>query len=306
MHHRAARYAAVLAALTSVPVSAMASAPTRAIAPPADTHRTAHVSIVETGAGSPVILIPGLASPRAVWDGIVPELARSHRVILVQLNGFGGDDSGANAADGVLDGVVADLSAYIAAGKLEKPAIIGHSMGGLLGLMMAKAHPDQVGRIMIVDALPYIGTLFVPNATVEAVRPMADAMRRSIAAARGPGRPAAASGTGDPGGNMSITPEGRRRVADWGLKADPGAVGQAMYEVMTTDLRGDLSGIATPATMLYPSSPAVPPATAKALYEAAYAAMPHVRLVEVPGSYHFIQLDQPARFAAEVKAFLAE
>jgi pimeloyl-ACP methyl ester carboxylesterase len=59
--------------------------------------RLSHISIQSIGSGDPAVLIPGLASPRAVWDGIAPELARTHRVILVQVNGFGGDDRGANA-----------------------------------------------------------------------------------------------------------------------------------------------------------------------------------------------------------------
>ena len=57
-------------------------------------HRLAHISIVSEGHGSPVVLIPGLSTPRSVWDGIVPELARTHLVLLVQINGFAGDDPG--------------------------------------------------------------------------------------------------------------------------------------------------------------------------------------------------------------------
>jgi pimeloyl-ACP methyl ester carboxylesterase len=47
--------------------------------------RLPHTSIVSEGSGPSVVLIPGLSSPRAVWDGVAPELARSHRVILVQV-----------------------------------------------------------------------------------------------------------------------------------------------------------------------------------------------------------------------------
>ena len=56
--------------------------------------RLPHISIVSEGSGSPVVLIPGLSTPRAVWDGVAAELAKSHRVILVQVNGFAGDDPG--------------------------------------------------------------------------------------------------------------------------------------------------------------------------------------------------------------------
>src|SRR3954468_15738720 len=68
-----------------------------------------HISIEVTGSGSPVFLIPGLSSPRATWDGVVPELAKTHRVYLVQVNGFAGEAPGANLQPGILDGVVADL-----------------------------------------------------------------------------------------------------------------------------------------------------------------------------------------------------
>ena len=89
-----------------------ASAPTTR--PASAEQRLAHISVVAMGSGSPIVLIPGLSSPRAVWDGIAPKLAASHRVYLVQLNGFAGDDPGANLQPGVLDGVVADLHTYLA------------------------------------------------------------------------------------------------------------------------------------------------------------------------------------------------
>ena len=84
--------------------------------------RMDHISVVTMGKGSPVILIPGLSSPRAVWDGVAPNLAKTHRVVLIQVNGFAGDDAGANLKPGVLDGVVADLDAYIARNQLRGAA----------------------------------------------------------------------------------------------------------------------------------------------------------------------------------------
>src|SRR4051812_41625505 len=81
---------------------------------------TTHISIMVTGAGSPVFLIPGLSSPREVWDGVVPDLAKNHTVYLVQVNGFGaGDSPGANLQPGVLDAVVSDLNNYIVGEKIK-------------------------------------------------------------------------------------------------------------------------------------------------------------------------------------------
>ena len=257
------------------------------------------------GTGPDVILIPGLASPRQVWDGARSALGGRYRLHLVQLNGFGGTPAGANGEGGILPATVAELSRYIAANKIRRPAIVGHSMGGFFGLTLAKEHPDQVGRLMIVDSLPFIGALFDPSATAESIAPRAAAMRDMLKARAGAPPPtpqeAAAAAVG-----MSRKSEGRAKIGGWTRLADQKAVGQAMYEVMTSDLRPDLAAIRTEILMLYPWDEAtVDEARARAIYEGAYAAAPNARLVAVPHSQHFIMIDQPERFHALLAEFLA-
>lgn len=262
-----------------------------------------HISVVATGRGSPVILIPGLSSPRAVWDGVVPDLARSHRVYVVQVNGFGGDAPGDNLKPGILDGVVADLETLIVREKLGKPAIVGHSMGGLVSLMFAKAHPDHVGRLMIVDSLPLYGALFAPTATVDAVRPQAAAMRDMLVATAGDPAKRAANAERTANG-LAATPDARAKVKAWGMAADPRVTGQAMYEDLTTDLRPDMAKITAPITLVYPWSDALPKAVAEGLYKREYGAAPHVTFVDVPNAAHFVMLDQPKAFADALDTFL--
>ncbi|GAA0327274.1 hypothetical protein GCM10009087_41910 [Sphingomonas oligophenolica] len=100
----------LLLAFASLPFAAQPTAGNCAAAAPAAAAATApvqleHISIAVTGSGSPVFLIPGLSSPRATWDGVAPELARTHWVYLVQVNGFGGDAPGAHPQPGILSGV---------------------------------------------------------------------------------------------------------------------------------------------------------------------------------------------------------
>lgn len=258
-----------------------------------------HISVTVTGKGSPVVLIPGLATPRAVWDGIVPSLARMHRVYVVQVNGFAGDDPRANLQPGVLEGVVADIHGLIAREKIFGVAVVGHSLGGLVGLMLAREHASDVGRLMVVDSLPFIGALFSPVATVPLVEPQAKAMRDRMAAGYGkPADPAVAQATAR---QLASKPESQAMVATWVGRADPRVSGQALYEDMTTDLRPAMSGITTPITLVYPTSPA-----ADAVYRANYKDAPHVRFVTVDDSAHFVMLDQPAKFAAALEGFLAD
>ncbi|WP_294044560.1 alpha/beta hydrolase [Sphingomonas sp.] len=277
-----------------------APAPASTVAAPAEV-RMDHISVVTMGKGSPVILIPGLSSPRAVWDGVAPMLAKTHMVVLVQVNGFAGDDAGKNLGAGMLGGVVADLDAYIAKHRLQGAAVVGHSMGGLLGLMLAKAHPADVGKLMIVDSLPWFGMLFGPTATVTAVEPRAKAMRDAMAATYGKPNAANAQGTAKA---LALKADSQAKVVDWVMKADPRVSAEALYKDMTTDLRGDLASIATPITLVYPSSAGLPAAMADPFYKGAYAAAPHMTFVRVDDSAHFVMLDQPEAFAKALADFV--
>ena len=258
--------------------------------------RLPHISVQSIGSGPPVVLIPGLASPRAVWAGIAPELARTHRVLLVQVNGFGGDDPGANLQEGILPGVVADLVRYLDDNRIARPAVIGHSMGGLLGMMLARAHPEHVGRLMIVDSLPFFGVLVAPGATVETVRPLAAQLRTMLS---GP----ASAQSAPP--NMSLTEAGRAQIAAWMSAANHPVSGQAAYEDLTSDLRADVPAIGrVPVTVLYAVPDPAMAAMFRTTFAGAYAAAPSIRVIPVEQSAHFIMLDQPERFREAVTAFL--
>ena len=263
-----------------------------------------HISVVSIGKGTPVILIPGLSSPRTVWDGVAPGLAKNHRVYVVQVNGFAGDAPGANLSPGILDGIVEDLHTLIAREKIAGTAIVGHSMGGLVALKLAEKHRADPGRIMIIDALPFIGTLFSPAATVAMVEPQARAMRDAQAASYGkPVSDAAVQAIAD---RLALKPVARALVSNWARAADPRVSGAAMYEDMTSDLRPVMKTIATPITLVYPWSAGGPTKPqADALYRAAYKDAPHVAFVDIGEAGHFVMLDQPVAFEEAVGAFLS-
>jgi pimeloyl-ACP methyl ester carboxylesterase len=173
-------------------------------------------------------------------------------------------------------------------------------MGGLVGLMFAKAHPDQIGKLMVVDSFPFAGTMFGPNLTVAMIEPQGKMMRDQAIASYGKPNEAAAEAIAN---RLALKPESRAKVKAWSMAADPRVSGEAMYEDLTTDLRPDLAGIKTPITLVYPWNAGLPKPTADALYKGAYAAAPNVTFVDVGDSAHFVMLDQPAAFATALTAF---
>jgi len=263
--------------------------------------RLAHISIVSEGSGSPVVLIPGLSTPREVWDGVAPSLAKNHRVILVQINGFAGDDPGANLKPGIISGAVDDLHAYLTANKLGPAKIVGHSLGGLAALELAKAHPEDASALMIVDSLPYVGDIFMPNAAVAQLEPQAKAMRDQMVASFGKSDPAIATRTAS---GMALTPAAQAKVASWIEKSDSRVSGEAMYEDLTTDLRPDMPAITTPITLVFPYSQTMPKEKAEPFYHGEYAKAPKVSFVPIADAAHFIMLDQPGAFATALADFV--
>ncbi|MFC0632947.1 alpha/beta fold hydrolase [Brevundimonas balnearis] len=263
------------------------------------------LSVEVLGQGPDVILIPGFASSREVWRAEAERLSAAHRVHLVQLAGFAGEPWAHGQGGPFLAPVVGELERYIRERGLKRPAVIGHSMGGLLSLMLADAAPEAVSRVMSVDSLPFFGALFGPTATPETVRPAAQATAAAILSADEATfrRQQAQTAIG-----LARSPAAREAMVEWSMASDRQALAAAISEVMTTDIGPRLSGIRVPVTAVYAADAdgGAPAAMADAMWANAYAALPDKTLVRVDGSRHFIMADQPARFAEAVDAFLAE
>ena len=261
------------------------------------------LSVEVIGSGPDVVLIPGLASSREVWRPLATRLAATHRVHLVQLAGFAGEPW--SHGDGpFVEPAVIELARYVAEAGLETPAVIGHSMGALLGLRLAQTHPEAVGRLMSVDSLPFFSALYGPTATAETARPFAEQARAAMVATTDPtARRAQGEATA---AGMARDPAARTQIVEWTTTSDVHAVASAMADVMTTDARPGLAAMKIPVTALYATDAAggPPPAMVQAMWEREYASLPGVTLIRVDGSRHFIMADQPERFGELVDEFL--
>ena len=90
---------------------------------------SARISVRSAGSGSDVILIPGLGSSPRVWAEMVKAIP-GHRYHMIQVSGFAGQPVGANNVGPVAAPVAEEIARYIAEQGLQKPAVVGHSLGG--------------------------------------------------------------------------------------------------------------------------------------------------------------------------------
>ena len=111
--------------------------------------RAGSISTMQAGAGPPVVLLHGLGATKVSFLPTVGALAGRHRVIAVDLPGFGDSDKPLGApydAPFFARAVVALLDAL----GLERASLVGNSMGGRVALEVGLAHPERADRLVLL------------------------------------------------------------------------------------------------------------------------------------------------------------
>lgn len=272
---------------------------------PATTGLPPAFAVHVTGSGRPVILIPGLSSSGAVWDGTVEHLKDRYQCHVLTLAGFAGQKP---IAAPFLETVRDQLAVYIKEQNLDHPAIIGHSLGGFLALWLASRDAGSTGPLVIVDSLPFLPAAFDPAATAGSMKAAAEQARDGMAA----GGPAFLSRSEAAVKTMITRPEDVALAMTWVKTTDPRSAGNAVYDMFTHDLRPEVAKITAPALVLgtwiaYADKPGDPVMRAEVLknFETQFAGLKGARIVLTDHARHFIMLDDPAWFYAQLDPFLA-
>ncbi len=280
---------------------------------PASVTTVGTLRVEKYGSGSPaMIFIPGLACGSWVWDGAVQKYSGSHTVYVVTLAGFDGLPAPAGPA---LDGADASLLQLIATQKLDRPILVGHSLGGLLAIRFGTEHAAMLRGVVSVDALPVFAAF--AQSTADQRVAAADGFSAQMRAAPAAQFQAQQQKTV---GSMITDPAVAARASALMAKSDQQASATYMDEFLKTDLRPDLPKLTVPTLEVaaVPTTPAAfegPQAATTTIADrmAAYkqfestlfVGAPNVTIVPIPNSLHFIMLDQPKALYDAIDAFVA-
>ena len=262
------------------------------------------IGVTVRGEGPDVVLIPGLSSSPDVWGSTIAAVP-GYRYHVVHVSGFAGRPAGANASGPVVAPVADEIARYIREARLNRPAIVGHSLGGTWAMLVPSRNPGLVSKLMVVDMLPFVGAMFGgPTATPDSVRPIAEQIRQATVGADPAGREANARQFID---TMIKTESLRPAALRHSLDSDLDVSSQAFYDLILTDLTPGLRAITVPVTVLWVRPPNAPVSDEQmaGFYRAAYAPIPHARVLNVPNSWHFIMWDAPEFFQRELGTFLS-
>lgn len=256
------------------------------------------------GAGRDVVFIHGLAASGECWEEANERLpgVRAH---VIQMRGFAGlAASGFRDPMNFLKPMADALAGYVRTLKGGPVAVAGHSMGGLVGLILARDHADVVNRLMVVDVPAFFSVLINPFATPTSMAPFAQHSRRNYLERSKPDLQEDLHRATD---KLVRDPANLNRIVRWGMASDRVTTADVMAEVMVTDLRGDLQRIEAPVDVIY-AWDRVTPASKLGLdqvYAASYAGLQQGRRLRIDDARHYVMFDQPAAFYGAVEAWLA-
>jgi pimeloyl-ACP methyl ester carboxylesterase len=116
------------------------------------------LAIHESGSGKPIVLLHGLGASSYTWHRIAPDLAKTNRVIAIDLKGFGQSDKPLDDRYSIFDQAKL-VDEFITRRKLRGVTLVGHSYGGGVALAVAlsqmDAGKDQIEKLVLIDSVAY-------------------------------------------------------------------------------------------------------------------------------------------------------
>jgi pimeloyl-ACP methyl ester carboxylesterase len=260
------------------------------------------VNYVEMGQGPPVVLIHGLSGCWQNWLENIPRLARRHRVIALDLPGFG--ESELPQEEISIPGYGRFVDAFLGEIDVERAGLVGNSMGGFIAAETTIAHPSRVEKLVLVSAA---GLVRVGNSQLYALERAARLFHPLTAAflarrehlVRRPGlRKRMLFGVVRYPDR--IAPELAYEVASGAGK--PGFL-DALNAIVNYDFRDRLPEISVPTLIVWGRNDRIVPVSGAHEYE---ELIPNARRVIFEDTGHVPMLERPARFNQIVEEFLGE
>ncbi|WP_328856578.1 alpha/beta hydrolase [Williamsia herbipolensis] len=269
------------------------------------------VDVYVAGADSDVIVfLHGISASWRWFIEILPEMARTHRVIAIDLPGFGDSEfawktTSFTALAESVAGVCAELS-------VRRVTVVGHSMGSLVATRLAIDRPDLVGKLVITGG-PILSLTGLARNPLQTVRAQPRAVITLLAELTTIGVPLPARVTSVLASSPKLLtlalgpflahPERLDADLMTQVMSALGAPGSfpALLSTIRSDPATDLHRISCPTHIIRgPGDPLSPPADVDRFL----AAVSTASAVEIPGTGHWPHIEKPAEFLAELKAFL--
>lgn len=257
--------------------------------------KTYPFEVKKTGKGNQSLLfIPGFASSGEVWNETTAKFEKDFTCYTLTMKGFAGLKPEADAS---FTDWEKGIAAYIKNNKIEKPIIIGHSMGGGIALAIAADYPELVGKIVIVDTLPCLAALSDPNfkskenndctPTINKLTAMTDEQFRQMQTQSIP--------------RLLADTTMQETVIGWSMKSDRKIFAKMYCDFSNTDLREKIKNIQCPSLILLESFFI----NLKPTIEDQYKNLKNANMQYASKGLHFIMYDDKEWYFNQLHNFLS-
>lgn len=113
-------------------------------------YKNIQIAFTVEGKGETIVLLHGFLESSTIWKNVVSALKETHQIIAIDLLGHGKTEKLGyiHSMETMAETVYAVLSEL----KVEKASIIGHSMGGYVGLAFAEKFPQQLEKLILLNS----------------------------------------------------------------------------------------------------------------------------------------------------------
>ena len=252
-----------------------------------------------SGKGQPIILIPGYSCSGEVWNETVAHLKNRYECHVITIAGYAGVPK---LDTPILKTVRNELINYVKTKKLNKPMLIGHSLGAFMSLWVSSVEPDLFGKIICVDGLPFVSAVSDTTANADVLKKNPQFNPEAVAKnfEMIPNENYVKNMTGAMLYQVNDTARAIQ-IATWSSQCDRRTLGYTIVEISTTDLREEIAKIKQPVLVL--GSIYGTEANSHVMLNHQFRNVPN-KTIEVANSKHFIMYDVPEWFYAKVDAFL--
>ena len=256
--------------------------------------KTNSFQVKVTGKGKQaIIFIPGFGCSGDVWNDTRATYEKNYTCYTLTMAGFAG--APAEAAPS-FKGWEDAIAAYITQNKINKPIIIGHSMGGGLALAIAADYPGLPSKIIIVDALPCLAAMSNPSFKSNPNNDCSAMVTRFTALTDGQFLQM----------QQHTMPQlmddtvHLKQAIQWSVASDKKTFALMYCDFMNTDLRDKIATIKCPSLILLESSFAA----FKPAIEAQYKNLNGAQLVYADKGKHFIMYDDTDWYNQQLASFI--
>ncbi|NGP88939.1 alpha/beta fold hydrolase [Fodinibius halophilus] len=255
------------------------------------------------GSGTPLYMIPGLASSGEVWQGTVDKLKDQYECHVFTLAGFAGKEPIDQKP--YLKTIRDQLIDYIESNGAG--VVMGHSLGGFLSLWITAEDDRLVKKSVIVDSYPFLAALRQPEATEESVQFPRQMMIQQMTAMDSAQFRQQQKNTLS---TMISDEKNIKKALQWSMHSDRATIVHAMGDLMQADLRDELRNIKTPTYVMLAGNFSM---NGRSLYtkeqvqqmaQEQYQHLSEKTIKVAENARHFIMMDDPKWFYQTLRQYL--